>query len=117
MEHDDDAPRVLGARLREARDFLGLSQEEVARALGIPRTAMVAIEKGQRNVTGLELRRFARLYHRPVGWLLGEDTEPDAELLASVQRLGSHERSQILRFAEFLAGVGQPPAPRREHLT
>ena len=30
----------LGARLREAREYLGLSQDEVAKYLSIPRTAL-----------------------------------------------------------------------------
>lgn len=102
-----DEQRLVGSRLREARDMLSLTQEQVARALGIPRTSMQAIEAGQRKVTGVELRRLARLYRRPVAWLLGEEARPEEEAAAlyrAAQGLTAEDRDQVLRFAEFLAG-------------
>lgn len=103
----------IGARLKEARLFLGLTQEQVAGALDLSRSSVSAIEHGQRGVSGLELRRFARLYRRPVAWLLGEDIEPDPEILAATQRLSQTDRSAVLRFAEFLASAGPAPEVRR----
>ena len=35
-----DDRRSLGARLREAREYLGFSQDEVARATGVARPAV-----------------------------------------------------------------------------
>lgn len=34
----DDEGQVLGAKLKEAREYIGLKQEQVAQHLGIPRT-------------------------------------------------------------------------------
>lgn len=48
--NDMKARQRLGERLREARKYLGLSQEEVAQYLKIPRTALVDIESGQRRL-------------------------------------------------------------------
>jgi transcriptional regulator with XRE-family HTH domain len=102
---------ALGARLKESREYIGLLQEDVAAALGIPRTSVHALEAGKRRVTGLELRRLARLYRRPVGWLLGEeevvlhDAEP---LFRATAALSDSDREQVLRFAEFLAAAGKP---------
>jgi Zn-dependent peptidase ImmA (M78 family)/transcriptional regulator with XRE-family HTH domain len=56
----------LGARIRETRLAAGLTQEQVAEVLGIPRTAIVQIESGKRAVSTLEISRFAQLCHRPV---------------------------------------------------
>jgi transcriptional regulator with XRE-family HTH domain len=98
--------RVIGARLREAREFLGLNQEDVTRALGIPRASVSAMEAGKRRVTGLELRRLARLYRRTTGWLLGaEETTVSADdaLFRATAELSENDRSQVLKFAEFLA--------------
>src|SRR5687767_5459711 len=75
LPSDENEQVALGARLKEAREYVGFLQEEVATALGIPRTSVHALEAGKRKVTGLELRRLARLYRRPVGWLLGEEVE------------------------------------------
>jgi transcriptional regulator with XRE-family HTH domain len=100
-----DDEKVIAARLREAREFLGLSQADVAGALDVPRTSVSALETGTRKVTGLELRRLARLYRRPVAWLLGDDAELDGELLAATRLMSATDKAQVLRFAEFLAGA------------
>ena len=114
---DDELPSdkneqvALGARLKESREYIGLLQEDVATALGIPRTSVHAHEAGKRKVTGLELRRLARLYRRPVGWLLGEEDVDlnDAEpLFRAAAALSETDREQVLRFAEFLAAAGRP---------
>ncbi len=73
QDSDDEARRRLGDRLREARKYLGLKQEEVATYLKIPRTALTDIENGQRRVEALELARLAKLYRQPVGFFTGED--------------------------------------------
>ncbi len=119
---DDELPSdkneqvALGARLKESREYIGLLQEDVATALGIPRTSVHALEAGKRKVTGLELRRLARLYRRPVGWLLGEEDVDlnDAEpLFRAAAALSETDREQVLRFAEFLAAAGKPGVASR----
>lgn len=59
-------PRVLGGRLQEARKAAGLTQQVVAERLGMARTTVVAIEKGERRVSAAELLSFAKLYGRAV---------------------------------------------------
>jgi transcriptional regulator with XRE-family HTH domain len=108
---DDTEQAKLGARLKEAREYIGLLQEDVGTALGIPRTSVHALEAGKRKVTGLELRRLARLYRRPVGWLLGDEEVElnDAEpLFRAAANLSQEDKEQVLRFAEFLAAAGKP---------
>ena len=61
----------LGRRLASARASAGLSQEAVAREIGIPRTAVSHIETGQRSVSGLELARLALLYGMRIDDLFG----------------------------------------------
>src|SRR3954453_13553585 len=102
--------QAVGQRLRSARETLGLTQEDVAGALGIQRTSVIAMEAGKRNVSALELRRLARLYRRSVAWVLGE--EPDAELAGdngalyrATAELSAEDKEQVLRFAEFLAAA------------
>ena len=59
-------PRVLGARLQDARRARGLTQQAVADRLGIARTTLVAIEKGERRILPDELIKLAAIYGRPV---------------------------------------------------
>ncbi|MGH2706342.1 MAG: helix-turn-helix transcriptional regulator [Actinomycetota bacterium] len=116
-EVDDSEEQVkIGARLKEAREYVGLLQEDVASALGIPRASVSALESGKRRVSGLEVRRLARIYRKPVNWLLGEDDIElsDAEpLFRATESLSARDRQQVLRFAEFLAAAGKPSSRGR----
>lgn len=59
-------PRVLGDRLKEARKARGLTQQDLAESLGILRTTLVAIEKGERRITPAELIKIAKVVGRPI---------------------------------------------------
>lgn len=63
-------PRTVGLRLQEARKARGLTQQDVADQLGLARTTVVAIEKGERAIQPDEFVRLADLYGRPVNELL-----------------------------------------------
>ena len=106
---NDEFDRVkLGARLREAREYISLSQGVVATHLGIPRSALSQIESGRRRIDALELKRIAELYKQPVSYFTGEIsavTEPNkdvAHLARSVSRLSEHDREELIRFADYL---------------
>lgn len=112
-----DEAGELARRLREAREFMNLSQQFVSQQTGIPRSAISDIERGSRRVESLELKRFAELYRMPVSYLLG-DVAPDESELAEAAALprnptmealartaaemGEKEREEVLRFALFL---------------
>lgn len=69
----------LDARLRAARDYVGLSQDLIAHHLGVSRPAISAMERGTRKVSSVELKKLARLYGKPVAFFLGEETDPVLE--------------------------------------
>ena len=54
----------LGARLKQAREAAGLTQDQVGREIGVPRSAVALMESGSRSVSSLELDRLAFLYGR-----------------------------------------------------
>lgn len=100
---------TLGDRLRVAREYVGLKQEEVARNLSIPRSALSNIEAGTRKVDVLELAQMAKLYQRPVSWFTSGEPDPNEELpeeIAHVARaaagLSRQDRQELARFADFL---------------
>jgi transcriptional regulator with XRE-family HTH domain len=109
----------LGERLRESREYLGLSQEEVAQALNIPRPSVSAMEAGKRKVSSVELGQLAKLYRRPYEHFLGDQKSDEdgalddtgKALYRATRELSDEDREQVLRFAEFLGRSG--PAPRR----
>ena len=55
-------PEELGKRLRQAREYVGLKQEDAAAALRLDATAIAKIEHGKRGVGALEMVRLATLY-------------------------------------------------------
>lgn len=83
-------PMALGRRLRQARENRRLTQEQAARGIGIPRTALVHIEAGKRSLSTLELSGLANLYHRSPDDFFSEDESSATRgegSLAIIQRL------------------------------
>lgn len=54
-----DLQRIAGVNIRAYRKSLGLSQEELADTLGVHRTYMGGVERGERNLTLQSLERLA----------------------------------------------------------
>ncbi len=57
----------LGARVRALRKAAGFSQEDFALEIGLDRTYMGGVERGERNVAVLNLRKIAAGLHVAVG--------------------------------------------------
>lgn len=105
--NDDTDRTALGARLKNAREYAGFSQEEVASYLKISRSAVSLLESGARRVDALELKRLATLYQRSMEELTDqEQPPPDNESVKMVARaaqmLSPEDQSEVLRFAQFL---------------
>lgn len=119
---EQNVTEQIAQRLREVREYLGLSQGLVADAVGIPRPSISMMESGQRKVSADELRKLAKLYRKPYEYFLGEEVvDENAESAESVTALfrtandlSENDRLQVLRFAEFLRDAGPPPIPEKE---
>jgi len=64
----------LASRLRSARQSAGVSQEQAANELGLPRPAISLIESGGRSVSAVEITRLARLYGLGIAALLADES-------------------------------------------
>ena len=96
----------LGVKLKEAREYIGMKQDEVARHLEIPRTAVSEIENGKRSVSAIELKKLARIYQRDVGWFTGDESEVSSDvayIARTAEELSTNDRQELQRFAEFLS--------------
>lgn len=82
-------PRILGEKLKIARADRGLTQSDAAEQLGVARTTLVAIEKGDRRITAKELVKLASIYGRPLSaWL---DEKPASVPLVPQFRMPTRE--------------------------
>lgn len=98
---------ALGARLKEVREYEGFSQEEIAKYLGLPRSAISLIESGARGLDALELKKLAKLYKCSIDSLSGVESAPnEPESVKIVARaaanLSDDDRTEVLRFVQFL---------------
>jgi transcriptional regulator with XRE-family HTH domain len=120
----DDSPVTTGdadrlaKRLREAREFVNVSQQFVAEQTGIPRSAISDIERGTRRVESLELKRLAGLYRMPLSYFLEDEQselagtmeDPTVQVLArAASEMDEEGKAQLVRFAMFLQNFDRKP--------
>ncbi|MGQ0774183.1 MAG: helix-turn-helix domain-containing protein [Pseudonocardiales bacterium] len=90
--------KEMGKRLRSAREYVGLSQDDVAEYLDLSRPAVTNMEAGNRKVSADELARLARLYRRPYEYFIGGlwEGKPRAKTSPPLRCTGSHATSAIV---------------------
>jgi len=79
--------QMLAACLRAARDNRGLSQQEAADAIGLPRTAITQIESANRSVSTMELAQFADLYRCAIADFFEEQLQQEDDVLVALHRI------------------------------
>ncbi|GGM13398.1 MULTISPECIES: helix-turn-helix domain-containing protein [Micromonospora] len=98
----------LGERIAEARAESGLTQAQLAAAVGLARSALAKIENGMRGVSAVELVGIARELRRRVEWFV--DPGPPAIVSYRAGRSGlatqsvDDELDRLARDVEFVAG-------------
>lgn len=117
MTTSDERRLAVAARLRDAREYLGMSQDAVAHAVGLSRPAVTNLEAGLRKVDSIELDQLARLYGRPVEYFLnGEDQAGRSKqvdfLARKLDGLSTKDLDEVARFADFLRS--SPKKGRRQ---
>jgi transcriptional regulator with XRE-family HTH domain len=94
----------IADRLKEARILAGLSQEQAAKKLGIPRPAISEIESGNRKVSAEEIIKFANLYQVDSNWLLLQETENKTYKFAAreLSKLKEEDIKKLLHIIKVL---------------
>lgn len=67
---DMDPRAVVGEAVRERRRALGMSQERLSEESGLHQTYLSSLERGQRNISLLNLVKVARALQIPAAELL-----------------------------------------------
>jgi transcriptional regulator with XRE-family HTH domain len=74
---EGDLQRTVGRNLRAYREARGLSQEGFGEMLGVHRTYMGGVERGERNLTLKSVERIAaRIGVDPLSLLTDTESEP-----------------------------------------
>ncbi len=99
----------IGEQIRELRVRDQLSQEDLARVLSIPRSAVSQIESGERAVSSDELRKCACHFEVTADYLLGMENPPEiilehkSDTPSSVQEIRiSVPEAQLQKFKEVI---------------
>jgi transcriptional regulator with XRE-family HTH domain len=112
----------VGARLRERRTMLGLSQEQLAEAVGLTFQQIQKYERGINRMGASRLWSLARALDVPLDYFYGEGDSPrpvmpaaDARELLDAYLLitDAMDRRRVLRLAKHLAQATPSAAPER----
>lgn len=66
--------KQLGQKIRELREAGNLSQEEMAKKIGLSRAAISMTESGKRDLEALELAKIAQVFNIPADFLLRNES-------------------------------------------
>jgi len=91
----------VGERLRTARENSGWTQADAAEAIGVARTTLVAIEKGQRRARLSELRELARLYKTSLNGLLRQEAV-QVNLMPQFRKMSATDDDAVSSAAEAM---------------
>lgn len=93
----------LHERIKKLRTNLHLSQEYVAKILGVNRNAIVEIEAGKRKVSAEELGKLGELFKVSTDELLnGRQVEMPTTMFArKFEELDEADQKEILNLIEF----------------
>ena len=95
--------KKINEKLKEYRKSLGLSQEYVAKQLGVHRTTITAIELGTRKVLAEEIDFFADMYGVSIEEIIHEETyNGDVKVFArAFSKLSEKDQKEIMNLIDF----------------
>ncbi len=114
--------RELGSRLKAARTAAEVTQEVAAKRIGAARTTIVAIERGDRRLSGEELLALCELYGVPVGRLVRAESvrvdlapqfrrAPQSEADPAATEASGLLQTSAVRYVELERRLGRPLEP------
>ena len=112
--HPIDA--IVGARVRQRRTLLGMSQEKLGEAIGLTFQQVQKYERGTNRISASRLFEMARVLEAPVSYFFDgiEDPQAEAETAPAQRSAGQGERETDAAAAG--GGRSTDPLARRETL-
>lgn len=104
MKTTEKTYKVIGLKIKEAREAAGMSQKELADKLGFESaTAISLIESGERRISIDYLEKISGILHKDIKFFLGQEERIDFEYaLRADNELTKKDKDDILRFIDFV---------------
>ncbi len=106
---EGESKRLIGSRIRHAREMAGLSQGQVAKLMSLHRPSISTIEAGNRRVSTEELSQFSEIFDVSTAWLLGEEDEKlssdDPRLQLAARELAKIKSEDLDKLLTLLAAM------------
>lgn len=83
---------TLGDRLREARSYKNLTQDEVASRIGVTRSVIARYESNTNDPPSENLRKLAEIYEVSTDWLLGRTNVMDPSSVYAAHRDDGYDK-------------------------
>jgi len=96
---------VFSSRLKKAREYSGLTQQDVGKALRIDRSTYTAYERGINEPSIETLAMLSKLFDVSADWLIGLTSDSNLGSLSEV--LENRERERILKKLEKEAALAK----------
>ena len=96
--------KKIGERLRKLRNYMDLTQEQVADILGIGRDAILRIENGKRKIDLQELMSFSKLYKISIDELIEDEhivNNNEVAFARGFNTLSEKDKKEILNLIEY----------------
>lgn len=94
----------IGKKLKAAREFLGLTQEQVASTLNMTRNMIVNIENNNRTIKSDELYKFSKLYGISMEEIVSDEKEINMNVplfARGFESLSEKDQQEILNLIKF----------------
>ncbi|MDD4957469.1 MAG: helix-turn-helix domain-containing protein [Candidatus Omnitrophica bacterium] len=85
----------LGIKIKKIRERMGLSQEELAKKLGVNRVAVSQIETGDRKISAEEITKVAKVFNIPTDVLLNIKKDIEVVFEKSLKKAEHKEEIRI----------------------
>ena len=89
--------RSIAERIKLLRKELGLTQEEVAKQLGVSRATVSQMESGERKITAEELYKLANIFNVTADEIL--DNEKSIEVVLEKNKAQNREKKSSIRIS------------------
>ncbi|MBE5805804.1 MAG: helix-turn-helix transcriptional regulator [Clostridiales bacterium] len=95
--------KEIGEKLRKAREYLSLTQAQVARILNVGRDAIIRIESGTRKIDAEELSKFSELYKISVDEIINSQKYEYTEsaFARGFDKLSEKDQKEILNLIKL----------------